>query len=478
MFSTKMKDGFLWGGAVAAHQLEGAWNVDGKGISVADVMTAGNKDTPRKITDGVVDGENYPNHEAIDFYHHYPEDIKLMAEMGFKCFRTSIAWTRIFPNGDEAEPNEKGLEFYDKLFAECHKYGIEPVVTLQHFEMPWHLVKKYGGWKSRKVIDFYVKFAETCFQRYKDSVKYWMTFNEINNQSAFSNEFLTATDSGILFRDSENVEADMYQAAHYELVASALAVKLGHKINPEFKIGCMINYAQIYANTADPKDQLLATKVAQRRYWFSDVHVLGAYNKEVDKYLARKGYALDRTAEDYEVLKEGTVDYVGFSYYNTITVSAKKVDPDELSDISKAMVKNEYLETTAWNWEVDPIGLRNALNWLTDRYHCPLFIVENGIGAHDDVTDDHEIHDPYRIDFLRAHISEMEKAIELDGADVMGYTPWGCIDLVSAGTGEMSKRYGFIYVDKNDDGSGSLKRYKKDSFDWYKEVIESNGEKL
>ncbi|MGM9887982.1 MAG: 6-phospho-beta-glucosidase [Limosilactobacillus sp.] len=475
MFEHRMPKGFLWGGAVAANQLEGAWNADGKGPSVIDMMTAGDAKTPREITDGIQPGKNYPTHEAIDFYHHYPEDIKLMAEMGFKCFRTSIAWTRIFPNGDEEQPNEAGLQFYDNLFDECHKYGIEPVVTLHHFEMPWHLVEKYGGWQSRKVIDFFTRFAEVCFKRYQHKVKYWMTFNEIDNQSAFNNAFLMATNSGILFKEGQNREKTMYQAAHYELVASALAVKLGHRINPDFKIGCMINFASIYPLTCNPHDVLLAQRAAQRRYWFSDVHVFGEYPKEVETYLEQKGYRPDITAEDRVVLKEGTVDYLGFSYYNSMTVSAAKIDADHLTDLEAVHAPNKYLPKTAWGWEIDPEGLRYGLNWLTDRYHLPLFIVENGMGAYDKVEADGSIHDDYRIDYLKKHISEMEKAVVLDGVDLMGYTPWGCIDIVSAGTGQMSKRYGFIYVDKDDDGNGTMKRSRKDSFFWYQKVIESNG---
>ncbi|RMC51124.1 6-phospho-beta-glucosidase [Lactobacillus sp. ESL0225] len=477
MYSAKMPDGFLWGGAVAAHQLEGAWNVDGKGISVADVMTVGSATKPREITDGIVPGKNYPNHSAIDFYHHYKEDIKLMAEMGFKAFRTSIAWTRIFPNGDDKEPNEAGLKFYDNLFATCHQYGIEPVVTISHFEIPFNLVKKYNGFTNRKLIDFFVRFATVCFKRYKDSVKYWMTFNEIDNQAAYNDDFLMATNSGIMLDNlsEKEKEAAMYQAAHYELVASALAVKVGHKINPDFEIGCMINYSPVRPLTSSSADVLLADKFEQRRSWFSDVHVFGVYPNEVEAYITRNGYRPDITDEDRIVLKEGTVDYVGFSYYQTTTVSAEKVKPDELNDLAKAVAKNPTLERSDWGWEIDPEGLRIALNHLTDRYHKPLFIVENGLGAYDKVEADGSIHDDYRVDYLRKHISEMEKAVEIDGVNLMGYLPWGPIDLVSAGTGQMDKRYGFIYVDKNDAGEGTLKRSRKDSFDWYKKVIKTNG---
>lgn len=464
---------FLWGGAVAAHQLEGGWQAGGKGLSIADVMTAGANKVPRKITDGVQAGENYPNHSAIDFYHHYKEDIKLFAEMGFNCFRTSIAWTRIFPNGDEAKPNEAGLKFYDDVFAECHKYGIEPVITLSHFEMPYHLVSEYGGWRDRRVIDFFVHFAEVCFKRYRNSVKYWMTFNEINNQMDYMNDFLVATDSGLVFRNNEDAatrEALMYQASHYEVVASALAVKMGHQINPDFKIGSMINFTPLYPASAKPADILVAEKMMQRRYWWSDVQAWGRYPVGMEAYFKQHGLRPDITAEDRIVLQEGTVDYIGFSYYNSMTIAA--------DGASFKIVANPTLETSEWDWPIDPLGLRYALNWLQDRYHLPMMIVENGLGARDKVEADGSIHDPYRIDYLRAHIEQMIKAVNEDGVELWGYTPWGCIDLVSAGTGQMSKRYGFIYVDKDDEGNGTLARSRKDSFYWYQKVIQTNGADL
>lgn len=478
MSKLQFPEGFLWGGAVAAHQLEGAWQEGGKGVSVADVMTAGANKVPREITDGVIPGKNYPNHEAIDFYHHYREDIKLFAEMGFKCFRTSIAWTRIFPKGDELEPNEEGLKFYDDLFDECHKYGIEPVITLAHFEMPYHLVKTYGGFANRKVIDFFVRFAVTCFKRYKNKVKYWMTFNEIDNQSSFNNDFLMCTNSGLLLNNNKDNEAEMYQAAHYELVASALAVKEGKRINPNFKIGTMINFTPIYPASSKPTDVLLAQRQNQRRNWFSDVQAWGYYPANVEAYIKRKGFRPDITEEDRIVLKEGTVDYIGFSYYQSMVVSSDKVAPDNLADPEEAIVSNPFVAKSDWDWEIDPVGLRYALNELTDRYHLPLFIVENGLGAVDKVEADGSIHDPYRIDYLKKHLEEVRKAVALDGVDLMGYTPWGCIDLVSAGTGQMSKRYGFIYVDKDDEGQGTLARSRKDSFYWYQKVIKTNGSSL
>lgn len=473
------KDGFLWGGAVAAHQLEGGWKEGGKGVSVADVMTAGRHGVARKITDGVLEGEYYPNHEGIDFYHRYKEDIALFAEMGFKCFRTSIAWTRIFPNGDELEPNEEGLQFYDDLFDECLKHGIEPVITLSHFEMPFHLVKEYGGWRNRKVIDFFVRFAEVCFERYQDKVKYWMTFNEINNQANFHDDFAPFTNSGIVYEEGENREPVMYQAAHYELVASAKAVAIGHAINPDLQIGCMIAMCPIYPYSCSPRDILKAQKAMQMRYYFTDVHVHGYYPKFILKYWESKGYEFDISAEDLETLVMGTVDYIGFSYYMSFAIKGPETSDGSYEyDETKDLVRNPHVEASDWGWQIDPEGLRYSLNWFQDMYHLPLFIVENGFGAIDQVEEDGSIHDPYRIDYLQAHIKEMKKAVVEDGVDLIGYTPWGCIDLISAGTGEMKKRYGFIYVDKDNEGNGSLERSKKDSFDWYKEVIASNGENI
>lgn len=475
---TGFAEDFLWGGAVAAHQLEGAWQADGKGISVADVMTVGGPDRPRKITAGVLPEEYYPNHEGIDFYHRYKEDIALFAEMGFKCFRTSIAWTRIFPNGDETEPNEAGLQFYDDLFDECLKYGIEPVVTLSHFELPYHLVTEYGGFANRKLIDFFVKFAEVCFKRYQGKVKYWMTFNEINNQANYSEPFFAFTNSGLLFKEGDDREKIMYQAAHYELVASAKAVQIGKAIDPDFQIGCMIAMCPIYPATCKPDDILMAQKAMEKRYYFTDVHVYGKYPNYMQKYFERKGYDLDITPEDIVELSKGTVDYIGLSYYMSFAIKHASDNPDYDYREPKDLVRNEYIQASDWGWQIDPTGLRYSLNWLTDQYRLPLFIVENGFGAIDEKEADGSVHDTYRIDYFRDHIREMKKAVVEDGVELLGYTPWGCIDLISAGTGEMKKRYGFIYVDRDNQGNGTLARSKKDSFAWYQKVIASNGETL
>lgn len=469
------KSNFLWGGAVAAHQLEGAYDKDGKGLSIADFMTLGNMTQPRTITETIEPDKYYPNHVGNDFYHHYKEDIKLMSDMGFKAFRTSIAWTRIFPNGDEQTPNEAGLKFYDNLFDELLKYNIQPVVTLSHFEMPIHLVNKYGGWSNRKVIDFFVRFAHVCFERYHSKVKYWMTFNEINNQTNYQSTLSVYENSGIKFKPNDDRQKLMYQAAHYELVASAEAVQIGHAIDPSLQIGCMLAFCPIYPNSSKPEDVLFAQRAMDTRLYFGDVHVNGHYPNFLLSYFQKKQYDMDITKNDLQILENGTVDYVAFSYYMSFSVKyTDHMDYREYQDL----VPNPNIKTNDWGWAIDPVGLRYSLNWMTSRWHKPLFIVENGVGAYDELTPDLKVHDTYRIEYLRNHIREMKKAVVEDGVDLMGYLPWGCIDLVSASTGEMKKRYGFIYVDADDYGNGSYKRYPKDSFYWYKNVIATNGNEI
>lgn len=472
-----MKASFLWGGAVAAHQVEGGWRDGGKGINVSDIMTVGSHASPRKITPVIDENEFYPNHEAIDFYHRYKEDIALFKEMGFKCFRTSISWARIFPQGDEEQPNEAGLRFYDDLFDELLKNDIQPVITLSHFEMPYGLVTKYGGWRNRQLITFFERFARVCFERYKDKVKYWMTFNEINNQANYQSDISVLTNSGILFQEGEDKEEIVYQASLYELIASAKAVKIAHDINPDFMVGCMMAMTPIYPYSCSPDDMLKAVGANHKRFWYLDVHARGKIPAYMQSFFKRKGYHLDITEEDIATLKDGCVDYIGFSYYMSFTT---KGDGNEYLDYNEAtdLCDNPNISKTKWGWPIDAKGLRYTLNWLYDRYQLPTFIVENGFGAIDVLEDNNQVHDQYRINYLKEHIEQMKKAIEIDGVDVLGYTVWGCIDCVSFSTGEMKKRYGFIYVDKNNDGSGTLKRYKKDSFEWYKQVIASQGDKL
>ena len=471
---------FLWGGATAANQCEGAYNVDGRGLANVDVAPHGSErfavvSGQRKMLD-FEDGYYYPAQTGIDFYHHYKEDIALFAEMGFKTFRMSLAWTRIFPNGDEAEPNEAGLAFYEDVFRECQAHGIEPLVTITHFDCPIHLIKEYGGWRNRKLIDFYKNLATTIFTRYKGLVKYWLTFNEINMLL-----HLPFTGAGLVFYPGENVQQVEYQAAHHELVASAKAVKLAHEKMPGAMVGCMLAAGQYYPRTCAPEDIRAAQEADRDNYFFTDVQARGAYPVWAKKRMEKVGITLHTEPGDEQVLKEGTVDFVSFSYYSSRCITTdQEILAEEKADGNAVLeaVKNPYLKASEWGWAIDPVGLRVTLNTIYDRYEKPMFIVENGLGAVDTVEADGSIHDSYRIDYLRAHIEQMEKAVNEDGLPLMGYTTWGPIALVSASTGEMKKRYGFIYVDKDNDGNGTLARSRKDSFYWYKKVIASNGTDL
>ncbi|ULG75284.1 6-phospho-beta-glucosidase [Macrococcus brunensis] len=471
---------FLWGGALAAHQFEGGWNKGGKGPSVVDVLTAGAHGVPRRITDQVEADEFYPNHEAIDFYSNYKEDIALFAEMGLKVLRTSIGWTRIFPKGDEAEPNEEGLKFYDEVFDELLKHGIKPVITLSHFEIPLHLAREYGGFRSRKAVDFFVRFAEVVFERYKDKVEYWMTFNEINNQMDVNNPLFLWTNAGIQVEEGEDARSVMYQSAHHQLLASARAVAAGRRISPDFKIGAMVSYVPVYPYSCHPKD-IMAAEIANReRFFFPDVQVRGKYPAYALKELERLGVSLPVEAGDEADLKAGTVDYLAFSYYMSTVVKHDAVHTASDSIINGGLkngVDNPYLESSDWGWTIDPDGLRYVLNTLYNRYQIPLFIVENGFGAIDHVEAD-GIHDETRIDYFSKHIAAVKETVLEDGVDLIGYTPWGIIDVVSFTTGEMKKRYGMIYVDRDNEGQGSMKRMKKDSFYWYQNVIATNGQEI
>ena len=479
-----LREDFLWGGAVAAHQFEGGWNEGGRGPSVADVLTLGSASQARRITDEIEEGEYYPNHFGIDFYHTYKDDIALMAEMGFKCFRTSISWSRIFPKGDEMEPNEEGLKFYDDLFDELLKYDIEPVITLSHFEMPLYLAQHYGGWTNRALIDMFVRYSSIVMERYKHKVKYWMTFNEINNQMNLGNDLFGWTDSGIRISREENPLKAVHQACHNEFVASALVVKRAREINPDFKMGCMIGFVPVYPYSCDPEDIICCQEAMHDKYYFLDVHCRGYYPGYALRNFELTDSAPDMEPGDAEILREGTVDYIGFSYYMSQVVKEKDdgVEKDPGINAFPHAVRNPYVKASDWGWQIDPSGLRWSLVDMYDRYQKPLFIVENGFGAIDQLITlpdgTKTVEDDARIEYLKAHIIEMKKAVDVDGVDLLGYTPWGCIDLVAASTGQMSKRYGFIYVDINDDGTGTRDRYKKKSFDWYKEVIATNGEDL
>ena len=466
----EFQGGFLWGGAVAANQCEGAYLEDGKGLSVQDVL-------PKGLSGARTEEPTEDNMKliGIDFYHRYKEDIKLLAEMGFKVFRTSIAWSRIFPNGDESVPNEKGLQFYDDLFDECHKYGIEPLVTISHYETPLGLAKKYDGWRSRKLIGFYENYVRTIFERYKDKVKYWLTFNEIN--SLIHAPFMSG---GILTPKEELTLNDLYQSVHHELVASALAVKIGHDIMPNAMIGCMILGITTYPLTPSP-DDVIATMVKDRdTLFFADVHVRGKYPRYMNRFFKEHNIHINMEQGDEEILKN-TVDFISFSYYSSNCESTNPDAGEKTGGNLSRGYKNPFVKASEWGWQIDPKGLRFTLNKLYDRYQLPLFIVENGLGAVDELVDDGKgsktVIDDYRIEYLRSHLLQVAEAIE-DGVELMGYTSWGCIDIVSASTAELKKRYGYIYVDRNDDGTGSLNRYKKKSFEWYKEVIATNGKCL
>lgn len=470
-------ENFLWGGATAANQVEGAYNVDGKGLSIADVLPGG-KQRMKLLSEPefdfkIKDNFSYPNHEAVDFYNRYKEDIKLFAEMGFKVYRMSIAWSRIFPNGDDLVPNEKGLEFYDQVFDELRKYNIEPLVTISHYEIPLNLVTSYGGWKNREVLDFFDRYVEVILSRYKEKVKYWLTFNEINGSLHFPILGL-----GFLAQGDKIGLQEIYQGLHHQFVGSARAVRKAHELIKDVKVGCMLIYAPVYPYDSNPENVMLAKGESDHFNFFcGDVMVRGEYPYFIKRYMEDNGIKLKIEEGDLETIKEGTVDFISFSYYMSRTEKVVK-SPNEIGQGNVfGGVKNPYLKASDWGWEIDPIGLRISLHELYGRYRKPLMVVENGLGATDRVTEQGHINDDYRIEYLREHIKEMAKAVD-EGVDLLGYTTWGCIDLVSASTGEYAKRYGFIYVDKHDDGTGNLRRVPKKSFYWYKKVISSNGTSL
>lgn len=480
--------GFLWGGATAANQLEGGWREGGKGISVEDCMrqhfdqdvrdyTLQNHVTLKDVqaalqTDDTV---NYPKRRGVDFYHHYEEDIRLLAGMGFKCFRMSIAWTRIFPLGDEEEPSEEGLKFYDRVFAECARYEIEPLVTMSHYEMPVHLALKYGGWYSRKTVDFFLRFVETICRRYRGQVKYWLTFNEID--SMIRHPF---TSAGLLREcfPGKNFEEVVFQAMHHQFVASALATKLCHEIIPGSQVGCMLTKLTYYPYSCRPEDVKKAQDIMRSTYCYSDTQVFGEYPRFLLNYFRKQGIRIQKEPEDDAVMKKYPVDFVSFSYYNSYCAAENGSELEKSAGNTAVGYKNPYLPESQWGWQIDPMGLRISLVDLYDRYRKPLFIVENGLGAKDVLREDHTVEDDYRIEYMNAHLKAVLDAIDEDGVEVMGYTCWGCIDLISESTKQISKRYGLIYVDCDDYGRGTYRRYKKKSYDWYRKVIETDGESL
>ncbi|SJZ96342.1 glycoside hydrolase family 1 protein [Anaerorhabdus furcosa] len=484
----KFPEGFLWGGAVAANQCEGAWNIDGKGMSVADVaMYKPNVDVKDYVSQWHVSQKNvdeamkatddtyYPKRRGIDFYHRYKEDIALFEEMGFKTLRVSIAWTRLFPNGNETEPNEKGIEYYKDLFKTLRKANIEPLVTLSHYEMPLYLVNHYDGWVNREVVDFFVRYAKVCFESFKDEVKYWLTFNEID--SVFRHAFTTI---GVLeekYENKEKAEEAIYQALHHQFVASSIATKLCHEIIPGSQMGCMVTKTLTYPETCNPEDIYLAQKDNRVNSFYTDVQVLGFYPTFIFKEWKRKGFDIKMEKDDLDIIQKYTVDFISFSYYMSMVQSINAEQREKVGGNLTTGVKNPYLHISEWGWQVDPVGLKISLIDLYDRYHKPLWIVENGIGSKDVVEENGTIQDDYRIEYFRNHFKQIALAID-EGVECMGYTSWACIDLVSASTSQMTKRYGFIYVDADDLGNGTYNRFKKKSFDWYKKVIATNGECL
>ena len=461
---------FLWGGATAANQCEGAYDEDGKGLSIQDVLPKGFK----VITDGPT-----PDNlklKGIDYYHRYKEDIAMFAEMGFKVYRFSIAWSRIFPTGEEAVPNEAGLKFYDAVIDECLKYGIEPLITISHYETPLALAKKYNGWSNRIMIDLYLKYCQVLFERYKGKVKYWVTFNEIN--SILHQPFMSGA---ILTPKAQLSNQDLYQAIHHELVASARAVEMAHRIDPNYKVGCMILAVTIYPLSPNPDDIIEVMRLDDENYLFADVQARGAYPYFAKRLFEEKGVQLEITDADREALTH-TVDFVSFSYYSSNCASADPTKGEPTgSNMTTNLKRNPYSKVSEWGWQIDPQGLRYTLNRLYARYQKPLFIAENGLGANDTLVPDGKggftVEDDYRIKYMNDHLVQVSEALH-DGVDVMGYTAWGCIDLISCSTAEIKKRYGMIYVDLNSDGTGTLARWRKKSFDWYKEVIATNGESL
>lgn len=477
MYNSAFPENFLWGGAIAANQAEGGYLDDGKGLTLVDLLPAGDK--RREIMKGSVPSftpladEFYPSHEAIGFYHRYKEDIALFAEMGFKALRVSISWARIYPTGEDAVPNEAGLQFYDDLFDELLKNNIQPIVTLAHFDVPVALIEKYGSWRNRKLVSLFETYAKTVLERYKNKVKYWLTFNEIN--MLLHLPFLGA---GLVFKEGDNVMQIKYQAAHHQLVASALAVKACHQLIPDAVIGCMLAAGSFYPFTCNPEDVFQGMEKDRESYFFIDVQSRGEYPGYAKRFFRDHGLNIEMEPGDADILKSHTVDYIGFSYYSSRTTST---DPEVTKNMTSGnvfgSVANPYLAKSEWGWTIDPKGFRITANQLYDRYQKPLFVVENGLGAVDEVTPGGEILDDYRIDYLKRHIAEMNEAIQ-DGVEIIGYTSWGPIDIVSASSGEMKKRYGYIYVDRDNEGKGTLRRIRKKSFKWYKQVIESNGGNL
>lgn len=465
---TGFREGFLWGGAVAANQLEGAYLEDGKQMSTADIKARGFFGGIRR------DADYYPTHKGIDFYHTYKEDLKLMADANFNIFRTSINWTRIFPTGEEERPNQAGIDFYRSMFEECRKLGMKVMITISHYETPLAMYDKYGSWANRVYIDLYMKFVKTIVTEFKGLVHYWLTFNEIGNAAVKP----ICWDAAAIHPDSDHLLQEMYQAAHHQFVASALATKFIHETDPDALVGAMIAYKTVYPYTCKPADVIAAEEEKRKEFFFSDVQARGYYPSYIWKFFEENNLNIAMEEGDEEIIKSYPIDFISFSYYRSRVISAESMEPAEVINTNSLEgVVNPYLPKTGWGWSVDPDGLRLALQELYDRYQLPLFVAENGLGAVDKVEEDGSINDNYRIDYLQKHMKAMKTAVQ-NGVDLFGYTMWGPIDIVSNGTGQMSKRYGIIYVDLDDDGNGTGKRLKKKSYGFYSELIKTNGKDL
>lgn len=472
-----MREDFLWGGSIAAHQCEGAWQEGGKGTAIMDLVTNGTHEVPREICKSVEAGKRYPSHKGIDFYHRYKEDIGLFAQMGFKALRISVDWSRIYPLGDEAEPNEEGLRYYTGVVDELIAHGIEPIVTLYHFELPYHLVTEYGSWTNRKLIDLYLKYCETMFRALKGKVKYWVTFNEMNHidPATEASDIFTYMIAGLKYSEMENPAATLAAVGYHMTVAGVKAVELGHRVDPENRIGCVFGLQPVYAYNCKPENAFQAFKEMYRDFYQVDAMCNGCFPGYKLREYEKMGIALEGVEEDKDAFANGTIDFIGVNYYSS---SVGHHEGESGEETLFGGVQNPYLEQSKWGWSIDPKGLRYLLNAVYRKYGKPIMVTENGLGAVDVLEEDKTVDDSYRIEYLKLHIEQLKLAVEEDYVECFGYLMWGPIDLVSATTGEMKKRYGFIYVDQNDDGSGTGERYKKKSFDWFRRVIASNAEQL
>ena len=463
---------FYYGGSIASHQCDGAYNQDGKGMNIMDYVTSGSVTKPREFHDEIKEGFIYPSHFGLDFYHTYKEDLKLFKELGFTALRISIDWTRIYPNGDDESPNQKGIEHYRDLIKETRKNGIEPIVTLYHFELPMNIVKKYGSWVNGKTIDLYLRYAKTVFTEFKDDVRYWATFNEMNHLDSDMemNDFFTYMNTGLCYSKIDNPRETMVKCAYNMTLASVKAVKLGHQINSEFKIGCVFGLTPVYAQTCNPGDSIAAFKAMDRDWYQIDAMTKGEFPKYKLEEYRKRGVVIKPSKADEESFKDGKIDFIGINYY------ASSVEKEERTNEEGNFfggLNNPYLKKSDWGWTIDPKGLRYLLMMVDRRYNLPMIITENGLGAYDTLEND-KVQDDYRIEYLKKHLEQIQIAVNKDKVNCFGYLMWGPIDLISATTGEMKKRYGFIYVDQDDDGKGSGKRIKKASFDWFKDYISHN----